>query len=1393
MNKTTTQSSCLATLMLLAAANGALAQRLTIDNFEISAGQTKELSLKLNSEGKTVKGFQADFQLPNGISLAGDPVAVSGIMADGSDAMLTFRNNRIMLFSMTGQVFKPSTTVAKLKVTASANFSNVNGTWVAITTKNTKFTLDGGTETSASREVSANAVAEYYTYTSLPIAFSFSGDAVGKGIRTYAKDVQAGEVSGLLGVYQWKYTAGQLTNGDAHAAGVFPAGSTAFLGKEGVTPPSTAVNLLGLQAVWDATTQYTQKLILPAGDYVMRVPVYCTSYASDVAKNLFGFVEDNGTEHFYTRSYFNSGWQDMTIAFSLAAETKGYVSLGYKAPQSASIDDMPALFVGNVTISRQVVPTPPVPEEPPVLTSGTYYLRNIATGLYWGSGNNWGTRASLVEHPEAIIIDYYVGEGSTPDEQLYTFESEVSNGGANHYFNGDFMDNNAAQHMRIVNHGDFYTVESVDGFFGYDGATTVLGKGLADGDDNAKWEIVNIDNPSAPLYGAGLYAPADATYLIKDANFGRNNRYGTWRNDEGRQVSGDKGSKWVVSADCTNYQLSGGTDENRCAESYHSTFTVSQTLSVPNGIYKVMAQGFYRQDGDDNSHLPYLIAGDEVSLFPLKTGAENSMADASNAFAAGLYNFEPIVLRVTNGQLRVGVRLEDNKNLWCIWDNFSLYYYGDNCEVIDVVLFDEDQTFRQLANEARSILSSTDIEAVHNLLGWVIDYEPRQMLDPTKESYREKIEELRQQIAQAKHIINPDEPIDEPTEVTLEEGYANAMETLKNSTYRIFTTTADGAKLYLNAQGYLVGQEEAAAFNIASVTAEGTLYETGWNLGCRFTNPGLTNGSTGTIVNTGHINVGGNNRNDWERQVFFLNNDGMYAVRATNANSANWGANSYWNVFDGAELPEAGYSLEPAYVWQLEDVAAEMAKNNLVADIDKLLAFIADNADAYTIDAEALEEDIAALNALKEADYETADAVAAAQDAVAAAMLDFFGEITPKANIDVTDLFIENATAVASRALPSGWEGDTFGDSSDGVSEYWNMAAASFAQTVLLPAGNYMLTAEALTRTDMTATLAAGEASMAIATVGSDVVNSRAQAAAWFDEGNGKNQLPFAVAEAAPVAISLTADAETSDYWMVWRSFKLELMADGQQPEPVAGDITGTGEVDEDDVDLFIEQLLGGQLPTDATSDDFARYDVNGDGVVNIADAQAILNLSVGLNWDGSEPDEETAEVRALTPEALSATLTAQSMTMADGITRYVVRLSGNVRYTGFQMEVVGDVVAERGALPTGPSGAALELRSRTTGGTHRIAALGDEMAAGEVLTIDVKGQARFTDICFTTAQAQALYLNIDGATAIDGIAAAGIQGAKVYGIGGEQHSATQRGINIVRQADGNVKKVIVK
>lgn len=294
---------------------------------------------------------------------------------------------------------------------------------------------------------------------------------------------------------------------------------------------------------------------------------------------------------------------------------------------------------------------------------GKYYLKNTASGKYWGAGNGWGTTASLVEHPEYVYLHLQ-------NDGQYTIESQVSNGGDNKYFNGEYMDNNNAWWLTFTQNdeGKYTIAASGTNYFGYDGTTTVLGKNLDGTSANALWEVYSEAEMRTQLEAATVDAPVDATWLMLDPNFGRNNV---------------NVGKWTMVAN--NQNLSGGNNTNNCAESWHSTFTLSQALtSVPNGTYRMTAQGFYRQDGSDNDNLPYFYANDEKQTFgPMGTlpdhsgNGQNGMDDASVEFSNGNYTIEPIWVRVTDGNLTVGAKNETNTALWCIWDNFVLTYYGD--------------------------------------------------------------------------------------------------------------------------------------------------------------------------------------------------------------------------------------------------------------------------------------------------------------------------------------------------------------------------------------------------------------------------------------------------------------------------------------------------------------------------------------------------------------------------------------------------------------------------------------------------------------------------------------------------------------------------------------------
>ena len=285
---------------------------------------------------------------------------------------------------------------------------------------------------------------------------------------------------------------------------------------------------------------------------------------------------------------------------------------------------------------------------------GKYYVYNVGTQKYLAAGANWGTHAVVNE----TGLDY---EFALADDK-YTMDSQISNGGNNHFLNGEWNDG-AAFGWTIAKVSDgIFTISNGTKFLtaGENGVVTLADDATAEA---AQWSMKTLEARIAELATATAEAPVDATFLIQDANFGRNDL---------------RKSAWKMEA--SNQNLSGGEDNNGTvgnnnAESYHSTFTLSQTLSkAPAGKYKMTAQGFYRQDDSATEDAPVFYANEKTGTFPAKTGSENSMTDAAKSFSAGQYTIDSIDVTVfEDGLLTIGAK-GTATHQWVIFDNFRLTY-----------------------------------------------------------------------------------------------------------------------------------------------------------------------------------------------------------------------------------------------------------------------------------------------------------------------------------------------------------------------------------------------------------------------------------------------------------------------------------------------------------------------------------------------------------------------------------------------------------------------------------------------------------------------------------------------------------------------------------------------
>jgi hypothetical protein len=306
-----------------------------------------------------------------------------------------------------------------------------------------------------------------------------------------------------------------------------------------------------------------------------------------------------------------------------------------------------------------------------VIPEGKYYLSAIELedNNIMAAGNAWGTHG--IVNGEGLDLNFIYNY----DADNYNIETNIYNGD-NHYLGSNLYMDAPAFGWKIeeATTGIGFNIYAMfDGVKKYisvasDGNLTLSETAYAWGFiHESNWVAIMEAVLKEALEKATPENPVDATLLLKDANFNRNDH--RWE-------------AWTVSEDCTNKNLGGGcsgTNGNGCAESYHSTFTISQTINdAPTGTYQLKVQGFYRQDGEEAEEAPVFFINNETVEVPVKTGEENDMSAASESFTAGQYYCKPEKgVYVNNGILTVGVR-GTGVNQWVVFDNFRLTYYGSD-------------------------------------------------------------------------------------------------------------------------------------------------------------------------------------------------------------------------------------------------------------------------------------------------------------------------------------------------------------------------------------------------------------------------------------------------------------------------------------------------------------------------------------------------------------------------------------------------------------------------------------------------------------------------------------------------------------------------------------------
>ncbi len=297
--------------------------------------------------------------------------------------------------------------------------------------------------------------------------------------------------------------------------------------------------------------------------------------------------------------------------------------------------------------------------------SGSYMIVNTETDQFLYGSYNWGCRASLGSKPVFFTVN-------PTGENTYTLSTQQWTATRYMYLSGDFYcDSSTATDITLTETGiGVYTI-SYNGSYmlqqGKNAGTTVT----TDASQASHFKFVSLQDVIDSMEDASSSNPVDVTALIDDANFkpGGNGLTAT--------------NQWTES-NINHGSYTGNTVVACCAEAYESTYSISQSITLPKkGIYILNAQGFYRNGYDGTSTYTItaqMFAGDNYVNLPARITTANSMGDAWSAFLDSSEPIDPITIEADNDETSVSIgfsgSLPSGGN-WAIFGELELLYYGE--------------------------------------------------------------------------------------------------------------------------------------------------------------------------------------------------------------------------------------------------------------------------------------------------------------------------------------------------------------------------------------------------------------------------------------------------------------------------------------------------------------------------------------------------------------------------------------------------------------------------------------------------------------------------------------------------------------------------------------------
>lgn len=432
---------------------------------------------------------------------------------------------------------------------------------------------------------------------------------------------------------------------------------------------------------------------------------------------------------------------DMTSYTVYAQVTDGTLEVGLDMPKTiqnwVGIDDAKLVYLGNSVASY------------------AYWMNNVIENSARYDEEETFAQVSLIKAYNAFL-DTDLSQFTTVDEILA--------------FNEQFAAAQASLSESLAAYAKFQKiVEQIDDISddGYEGAaadelfdsyddgeisTIISEKNLSTEEILAKYEEIN--KALDVVKKTCLLPNSDCTNLLVNPNF--DERLTGWEHD--KSMADGKVD---------------GLPSNLNCERWNDNFDFYQVVTgVPNGVYELSVQAFYRPTDDTKKSYENYVNGvnDEIlaSIYvnslttPVKNIAEhtydenlennstdlgnglfcpNGQNSASNAFTKG--DYQNVVFGiVTDGVLKVGIKSKGTvEGRWTIWDNFRLTYLGKDADAVSEVIKDR-------ANDATKYTSAETY--VYGALKDAVDAAYAKAMSATGDDKFAAIEEFVQALDAAK-------------------------------------------------------------------------------------------------------------------------------------------------------------------------------------------------------------------------------------------------------------------------------------------------------------------------------------------------------------------------------------------------------------------------------------------------------------------------------------------------------------------------------------------------------------------------------------------------------------------------------------------------------------------